>query len=197
MALDVSVSTRDAEISVPVQLRPAPSCVMVIFGASGDLTHRKLIPALFDLHKGGLLSKQFSVLGFSRSTLSDDDFRRTARDGIESFSSEGVPDKAWQEFENRLHYISGQFDNPASYQALRDRLTFELAHTEGGVITRFGQHTLLGRWRFLTPELASLCRAHGGVEIERHLMDVYIDHHRPTGLQDHKPSLGVIASPPV
>ncbi len=123
MALDVSVSARDGEISVPVQLRPAPSCVMVIFGASGDLTHRKLIPALFDLHKGGLLSKQFSVLGFSRSPLSDDDFRRTAREGIESFSSDGVPDKAWQEFENRLHYMSGQFDNPASYQALRDRLT--------------------------------------------------------------------------
>ncbi|HYW87657.1 MAG TPA: glucose-6-phosphate dehydrogenase, partial [Chloroflexota bacterium] len=75
MALDVSVSPRDGEVSVPVQLRPAPPCVMVIFGASGDLTHRKLIPALFDLHKAGLLSKQFSVLGYSRTHLTDDDFR--------------------------------------------------------------------------------------------------------------------------
>jgi glucose-6-phosphate 1-dehydrogenase len=55
MALDVSVSTRDGEIVVPVQQRPAPPCVIVIFGASGDLTHRKLIPALFDLFQAGLL----------------------------------------------------------------------------------------------------------------------------------------------
>ena len=50
MALDVSVSTRDGEIVVPVQQRPAPPCVIVIFGASGDLTHRKLIPALWSLY---------------------------------------------------------------------------------------------------------------------------------------------------
>ncbi|HET6316855.1 MAG TPA: glucose-6-phosphate dehydrogenase [Chloroflexota bacterium] len=123
MALDVSVSPRDGELTVPVRLRPAPPCIMVIFGASGDLTHRKLLPALFDLHKAGLLSKQFAVLGFSRSQLSDADFRRTARDGVEHFSSDGVPDALWQDFANRLHYVSAQFDDPASYQALRERLT--------------------------------------------------------------------------
>jgi glucose-6-phosphate 1-dehydrogenase len=122
MALDVSVSPRDGEVSVPVQLRPAPPCVMVIFGASGDLTHRKLIPALFDLHKAGLLSKQFSVLGYSRTHLTDADFRQTAREGLTHFSSEPVPEKAWQEFADRLHYMSGQFDDPASYAALRERL---------------------------------------------------------------------------
>jgi glucose-6-phosphate 1-dehydrogenase len=95
---------------------------MVIFGASGDLTHRKLIPALFDLHKAGLLSKQFSVLGFSRSSISDEDFRRTARQGIAEFSSEPVPEATWQEFAARLHYMSAQFDAPASYDALRKRL---------------------------------------------------------------------------
>jgi glucose-6-phosphate 1-dehydrogenase len=124
MALDVSVSPRDGELSTPIRLRPAPPCVMVIFGASGDLTHRKLLPALFDLHKAGLLSKQFAVLGFSRSPLSDEDFRRTARAGIEQFSKNGgVPDAQWQDFARRLHYLSAQFDEPASYEALRERLT--------------------------------------------------------------------------
>jgi hypothetical protein len=62
---------------------------------------------------------------------------------------------------------------------MRARLEYELSHTEGGVMTRHGTHSLFGRWHFLTPEVARLCAAHAG-EIERHLMDVYVDHHRPT-----------------
>lgn len=122
MALDVQISPRDGEVTAPIQLRPAPPCVVVIFGASGDLTHRKLIPALFDLHKTGLLSKQFSVLGFSRSTLTDEDFRRSAREGIEQYSNAALPEAQWQAFAPRLHYMSGQFDDPASYEALGKRL---------------------------------------------------------------------------
>src|SRR5258708_12671583 len=86
MALDVSVSTRDGEIILPAQQRPAPPCVIVIFGASGDLTHRKLIPALFDLFQAGLLSKQFPVLGFSRSKLTNEDFRPPPPQGLPSSS---------------------------------------------------------------------------------------------------------------
>ena len=122
MALDVSVSTRDGEIVVPAQQRPAPPCVIVIFGASGDLTHRKLIPALFDLFRAGLLSKQFAVLGFSRSNLTNEDFRRTAHEGLQSYSP-GAPisDETWAQFSACLHYTPGQFDDPASYQLLRER----------------------------------------------------------------------------
>jgi glucose-6-phosphate 1-dehydrogenase len=93
MALDVSVSTRDGEVVVPAQQRPAPPCAIVIFGASGDLTHRKLIPALFDLFQSGLVSRNFAVVGFSRSPLSNDDFRRTARDGLEHYASGAVTSK--------------------------------------------------------------------------------------------------------
>ena len=123
MALDVSVSTRDGEIVQPAPQRPAPPCVIVIFGASGDLTHRKLIPALFDLFQAGLVTRHFAVLGFARSQLSNDDFRRTARDGIEHYSS-GVmtSSRSWEEFSSCLHYMSGQFNEPASYQLLRERL---------------------------------------------------------------------------
>ena len=128
MALDVSlVSPRDGEVAAPVQQRPAPPCAIVIFGASGDLTHRKLMPALYDLFEAGLLGKQFVVLGFSRSHISDEDFRASARRGVEQFTSHGIPDRVWEEFSQGLHYMSGQFDDPASYDTLRERLREKMA----------------------------------------------------------------------
>jgi glucose-6-phosphate 1-dehydrogenase len=135
MALDVSVSTRNGEIIIPTQ-RPAPPCAIVIFGASGDLTHRKLIPALFDLFQAGLLNKHFAVLGFSRSHLSDDDFRQTAREGLEHYATGSQNDRKWEEFARSLHYMSGQFDDPPSYQLLRERLDkIDAGHgTEGNRI---------------------------------------------------------------
>ncbi|HEV7663599.1 MAG TPA: glucose-6-phosphate dehydrogenase, partial [Chloroflexota bacterium] len=134
MALDVSITTRDGEIIVPPTQRPAPPCAIVIFGASGDLTHRKLIPALFDLFQAGLLSKNFAVLGFSRSPLSNEEFRRTAREGFQSYTSATkMNEKAWEEFAGCLHYTPGQFDEPASYQMLRDRLAaIDEAHGTAG-----------------------------------------------------------------
>ncbi|HLZ27452.1 MAG TPA: glucose-6-phosphate dehydrogenase [Chloroflexota bacterium] len=137
MALDVSVATRDGEIVIPAQQRPAPPCALVIFGASGDLTHRKLIPALFDLFQSGLISKHFAVLGFSRSPLTNEDFRRTAREGLEHYTAGGiVSEKAWEEFSACLHYTAGQFDQPASYETLRERLEkIDAAHgTQGNRI---------------------------------------------------------------
>jgi glucose-6-phosphate 1-dehydrogenase len=125
MALDVSVTPtpRDGEIQAPVRQRPAPPCCIVIFGASGDLTHRKLIPALFDLFQAGLLSRNFAVVGFSRSGLSDDDFRRSARQGVEQHGSrKQIPEREWREFASGLFYQQGQFPDPASYYALRERL---------------------------------------------------------------------------
>jgi glucose-6-phosphate 1-dehydrogenase len=134
MALDVSVRTRDGEVVVPAQQRPAPPCAIVIFGASGDLTHRKLMPALFDLFQDGLLTRHFAVVGFSRSPLSDDDFRRMARDGLEHRASRTITDdKTWEQFSSSLHYISGQFNEPASYQHLRERLEkIDVAHGTQG-----------------------------------------------------------------
>ena len=104
-------------------LRPAAPVAMVIFGASGDLTHRKLIPAIFDLYCAGLLAQGFALVGYSRSHLSDEEFRRMAREGIENFSGQGpVPDETWNAFASRLSYQPGQFDNPADYASLKERL---------------------------------------------------------------------------
>jgi len=69
--------------------------------------------------------------------------------------------------------------NAAALAALRARLAYELAHTEGGVTTMRGNRAVFGRWRRLSPEVARLGRTYAG-EVERHLMDVYVDHHRPT-----------------
>src|SRR5579864_6444670 len=135
MAVDVSVTTRDGEVVAAAPQRPAPPCALVIFGASGDLTHRKLIPAIFDLFQAGLLSKHSAVVGFSRSPLTDEDFRRTAREGLEHYGS-AISEHQWDEFKSRLHYMSGQFDDPASYQMLRQRLErIDAAHgTQGNRI---------------------------------------------------------------
>src|SRR5215471_20469098 len=134
MALDVQVSTRDGEVVAQAPQRPAPPCVIVIFGASGDLTHRKLIPALFDLFQAGLLTRHFAVLGFSRSPLTNEDFRRTAREGLEHYPGHTpITERAWEEFSSTLHYMSGQFNEPASYQVLRERLDkIDAAHGTQG-----------------------------------------------------------------
>jgi glucose-6-phosphate 1-dehydrogenase len=122
MAVDIAVATRDGALRPPPQ-RPAPPVALVIFGASGDLTQRKLIPALFDLFRAGLLPKQFAVLGFARTSLTDDEFRRLARAGIQQHTRHAeIRDKTWREFGAALHYQPGKFDDPASYQQLKERL---------------------------------------------------------------------------
>ncbi|MDD4191888.1 MAG: glucose-6-phosphate dehydrogenase [Mangrovibacterium sp.] len=94
--------------------------ILVIFGASGDLTSRKLIPALFDLYRQKLLPEQFAVLGVSRTELPDEHFRvKTAQ-----FLPAGEKDKALiPEFSKKLHYQSLQTDDGYEYPVLKDRLT--------------------------------------------------------------------------
>ena len=121
MAVDVSVA-RDGGPHAVAQ-RPAPPGTIVIFGASGDLTMRKLLPSLFDLYSDGLLPRGFAVVGFSRSKLSDEDFRREACAGITANTRHAqIPDSTWSGFAEGLFYMSGQFDDPASYAELGARL---------------------------------------------------------------------------
>src|SRR3712207_4070158 len=79
MSLELSIATSDGTLQAPAaSARPAPPVALVIFGASGDLTQRKLIPALFDQYSGGHLSKSFAVIGYSRSPLTNEQFRERA-----------------------------------------------------------------------------------------------------------------------
>ncbi len=94
-------------------------CVVVIFGASGDLTHRKLMPSLFSLTCEGLLSEQFSVVGVARSQMDDDGFRERIKNGVEKFSRI-KPDSChkWSDFASNLFYHRGNYDDPQTYKSL-------------------------------------------------------------------------------
>ena len=92
---------------------------IVIFGASGDLTHRKLVPAFHTLKCKGLMPEQFTVLGVSRSQMSDDEFRDHLRTGVQAYCK-NKPDECgpWDEFASRFHYIPIDYDDPESYQKI-------------------------------------------------------------------------------
>ena len=109
---------------------PAPPCTLVVFGAAGDLTKRLLMPALYNLAGGGLLDRNFSVLGVDHNPLTDEGWRKDLSDTMESFtrdpSAEFHPDKIdpenWGFVRDRLHVMQGDFTDDATYQALSSRL---------------------------------------------------------------------------
>ena len=99
--------------------RPQDPCAIVIFGASGDLTGRKLLPALYDLYLNQGLPARFAVVGAARSELSDEAFRERARQGA---AAAGMDLAGWDEFAAGLYYQPVVYDETASYQALAVRL---------------------------------------------------------------------------
>ena len=111
--------------AAPVTAERGAPCTMVIFGASGDLARRKLIPALFHLMGDGLLDERFSVIGIGRHSMSDDDFRAAMRDALPRHPGAGAAD--WEAFAPRLQYLGGDLASAATYAQLGQRLaTLEL-----------------------------------------------------------------------
>ena len=98
--------------------RAADPCVMVIFGASGDLTKRKLIPALYNLAKDNLLSKEFALVGVARNEMSSEQFRDMISKEIGDFATTKVDPDLWHWFARRIYYIAGDFDDPKVYEEL-------------------------------------------------------------------------------
>ena len=101
---------------------PGSPCAMVIFGAGGDLTKRKLIPALYNLANGKLLPENFAIVGMSREENTTEQFRQTATDDIRKYSTAGVDMDSWDWFVKRLYYTPGDFKDPAAYKKLGDLL---------------------------------------------------------------------------
>ncbi|HYL76165.1 MAG TPA: glucose-6-phosphate dehydrogenase [Bryobacteraceae bacterium] len=97
---------------------PADPCVMVIFGASGDLTKRKLIPALYNLAKDNLLSKEFALVGVARNEMNTEQFRDMINKEIGDFATTKLDPRQWEWLSQRIHYVSGNFDDPNVYQTL-------------------------------------------------------------------------------
>lgn len=97
----------------------AERCILVIFGASGDLTKRLLMPSLYNLMVDGLLPEQFAVVGMAMDELTTDDFRRRMSQDIQQFKTSPVVDEgAWAKLCARLNYVPGRFDDPSAFQRL-------------------------------------------------------------------------------
>ena len=97
---------------------PADPCVMVIFGASGDLTKRKLFPALYNLAAAGLLPDEFAIVGFASSDFDDAGFEKRISKEIPDFVTGDFDPERWKWFEERIHYLRGDLTEASSYKKL-------------------------------------------------------------------------------
>jgi len=98
-----------------------PSCTFVIFGISGDLAARKLIPALYRLHRRELLAPETRIVGFARRDWGDTQLRQEAQRALETFAAEAL-DETWPSFAARLSFVQGSYDDMDSYRALSAHL---------------------------------------------------------------------------
>jgi len=113
-----------------------PDCALVIFGASGDLTRRKLVPALYYLAKAGLLPQGFAVLGMSSTDMPSEAWREKLGSEIgDALEDEPLDAEIWRRLEERLYYLPGSFEDPAAYERLGRKLAeIEKRHDTGGSV---------------------------------------------------------------
>jgi glucose-6-phosphate 1-dehydrogenase len=117
--------------------RRVPPCAIVIFGANGDLTKRKLIPALYRLAYDRRIPSGFAVIGNSRTPMTDDEFRARMREALKEFLDDTPFDEAlWQDFARSLSYFAGDLHDPDSFQRLAAKLDEieQQRQTEGNVL---------------------------------------------------------------
>ena len=117
---------------------PEPA-VFVVFGATGDLAHRKIFPALYDLFAGGLLPADLVIVGFARRPYTDEAFRNDVRASCAEFARSGsFSPNAWQRFAERLFYLRSDLDDPEGYR----RLAAMMAGNDGAVNADPGRRRL-------------------------------------------------------
>ncbi len=114
----------------PWSRRNFPPCVLCIFGGAGDLSHRKLLPALYNLMVDKLLPQKFAIVAFSIEDLNNEKYRDFARSGIERFSRQKITDENWSKFAPLLRFVRGSFTDSPDYTKLRKRLE-EIANEVG------------------------------------------------------------------
>jgi glucose-6-phosphate 1-dehydrogenase len=141
---DLQAPTRPiVRVSAPPRRTPQPAdpCVMVIFGASGDLTKRLLVPALYNLARTKMLPENFAVIGIGRSDYSDDKWRGELRDMLQGFvgnqsaefNVDHIDDELWKPLAAKMTYLQGDLTKPDLYRALGEALDEKAkAHGTGG-----------------------------------------------------------------
>src|ERR1700736_4888694 len=102
-------------------VRPEP-VTLVIFGGAGDLAHRKLLPALYNLHLDGLLPPRFAAVGTGRTAMTDAAYRAFAKDGVSRFSRRPLDEAAWQTFAESLFFVRASLDDATAFAPLGSQL---------------------------------------------------------------------------
>jgi glucose-6-phosphate 1-dehydrogenase len=116
---ELPTTTEEPQVAPP---RPAGPCAMVIFGASGDLTARKLFPALYNLVKSNMLSREFAIVGVARNDYSIDQFRQMIGERLQSFATTSVDGDLREWLLKRVYYVSGEFGDSGLYSRLAQTL---------------------------------------------------------------------------
>jgi glucose-6-phosphate 1-dehydrogenase len=118
---------------------PAPPCILVIFGASGDLTKRLLMPALYNLACDGLLSKNFALIGIAMDEMTTEQFRAKMTTDIKQFSTrKSFDEEVWKDLAGRLYYTPGKFDDLKAFERLRDLIRkLDAEQSTGGNIVYY------------------------------------------------------------
>jgi glucose-6-phosphate 1-dehydrogenase len=115
--IETAEPTRQSSIS------PADPCTLVIFGASGDLARRKLVPALYGLAAQNCLARRFAIIGFARTPMTDEAFQQSAVDSVKKFADANtLREEECKEFANALAYVAGEYDHPEAFEKLKNRL---------------------------------------------------------------------------
>ena len=100
---------------------PDPS-IVVVFGATGDLSHRKIFPAFYNLRRAGLLPTETSIVGYSRRSYTDAAFADEMKEAVTEYSRNEVEGALWNDFAQTIHYQQGDFGVAADYARLAERL---------------------------------------------------------------------------
>ncbi len=103
-------------------ISPAGPCVLVIFGASGDLTKRLLMPAIYHLKRANLLADSFAIVGVARSEQTAVAFRERLRNAFQQFARENIEETDWDWLAKRMQYLAGDLNNPSTYDRLKELL---------------------------------------------------------------------------
>src|SRR5882672_4179008 len=108
-----------AGVTPPIATQPV---TLVIFGGGGDLAHRKLLPALYNLYVDGLLPPRFAAVGVGRSEMTDQAYRDFAKDGVAHFSRRPPDEAMWRTFADSIYFVTATFDDPQAFAPLGSRL---------------------------------------------------------------------------
>jgi glucose-6-phosphate 1-dehydrogenase len=118
----VTVTAPENPLIAGLERLPVHPTTLVIFGATGDLARRKLLPAIYNLAHEGALPERFDLIGVSRSEMSHDDFRREAEEAIRQFSRRAPDEAVLKTLLEQVRYVPGTFDDPGVYDRLGEQL---------------------------------------------------------------------------